>query len=493
MLALAGAGFCAQTTSTTTFSATADASQGLLSQSAMRLAAGDFSAALDLARQAEAAQPVNARAYLEAGVAELKLGRYAEATADAARAIELGDRRAAAYNVRSAALTDSGRFADGLADAEKAVAANPGGAIGYINRAAAKAGLGRPGAEILVDFRRAAELDPKYEGRYEAAQRLWPEAARQAAASATAPTPPAKTIAAPAPDAKADAAPRQAPSEPVAPVSPPAAQDWRRIWALFSAVVILALLAWPVVHRRKTHRLRQVRFGAVPVAAAESDRLAQGSVLAGLYVTGRFLERRGNVEIYEARDLEDRPRLLKRLALRGPLADAARARARKAGALRHPAVESVETIFERDGWLCVCCSPMAGETLAAVKAGLGRLRWAPEQALGPLQGACEALDEAHRRGLVHGALGPSSIWIERGKGALADFAVGPALLGEAAPEAGPEEDVHALARAFVELLGEPAEAKAVFARALAADHAGWFRSAGELFQAFRSAVVPVVQ
>ena len=490
----------------TAVSRSSSSAQALLAESGVRTAQGDLRGALAAAVEAVKAAPGDARAHLQVAVSQLRLGDFAAAEAEATRAIELGYRQAGSYNVRSAAESHEARFEPALADAERAVAANPDGAIGYLNRAAAKAGLSRPGGEILSDFERAAQLDARYAPQYAAARKRWasseapvlaPKALEAPAAAAAASARVPVHAAARAPSA---AAPAPAPSE-TRPSAPPA----RGPLGLGAAALALcaALILWLGRRGWRTHRLRQVRFGSLIASPPAGDELPAGSVVAGLYIVGRLAERRGGVETYEARDLDDRPRVLKRAALRPGSGHDAPARARRAASLRLAGVELIETVFEHDRALCVCCEPLPGVPLSKLRERLEGGLWQPEQALTPLQTACEALDEAHRLGVIHGALGPSSIWVERGRAALADFAFGPSLGLDAAllapeGEPGPAADLYGLARSFRDLLARedgdlPPALREVFRRALEPDPARRYRSAAELFGAFRSAVVPLVQ
>lgn len=465
--------------------ADAAAVEALVRQSAGAYASGDWEAARRHASEAVAQDDKSSQARLQLAMALMKLERWAEAEAESDRAIALGYGRAAVYNVRSVARLKQGKFDGALADAERAVSQNPGGPIGYVNRAAAKAGLKKPGEEIVHDYQRASEVDARYVGLYESAKRKYspPAAPPQPKPVPVAP----KVVEAPAPEP----APAAEPEPPVVAQEQPAARDWLTISGSLAGGLAALFVLWLLRSGWKSHRGLKVRFGSLITAPPPQIELAPGSVVAGLYIVGRLLEKNGPLELYEARDLDDAPRLLKRLVPKPELGELPYQLARKAAALRHPAIETVESVFQEGPRVCLACVPAPGETLERARGRLPEGRWTPEQALRPFQTACEALAEAHRQGVVHGAITSRAIVIERGKAALTGF--GLAAGGE------PEDDVRALAACFAEAVsGRNAEDAAsalgpglgaVFTRALSKG----FRSADELFQAYRTVVVPLVQ
>ncbi|MEK7857963.1 MAG: tetratricopeptide repeat protein [Elusimicrobiota bacterium] len=145
------------------------AAQEVLRQAGITAAFGDFNASRSLAAQAAALDPRDPRAYLQKAVAANRLGSYAAAASDASRALALGYRKTASYTTRAEAFVGLGDFEAALVDAEQAIRASPESAAGYRWRAEARRGLGEPASAVLEDLRRAAELDPRYSGDYEAA------------------------------------------------------------------------------------------------------------------------------------------------------------------------------------------------------------------------------------------------------------------------------------------------------------------------------------
>lgn len=108
---------------------------GLLLEAEQRARLGDFAASLRSAARAAEVDPGNARAYLQRAVARLGLKDHAGASRDADKALEL----------------------------------DPGLASAYLGRARAGEGMGRSAESVLADYRRAAELDPRYSVHYEEA------------------------------------------------------------------------------------------------------------------------------------------------------------------------------------------------------------------------------------------------------------------------------------------------------------------------------------
>ncbi|MHA7840724.1 MAG: tetratricopeptide repeat protein, partial [Gammaproteobacteria bacterium] len=100
-----------------------------------------------------------ATAYFNRGVAEYRLGRYAEALGDFDEALRLDPAYALAYHNRGCAKYRLGRYAEALGDFDEALRLNPALAAAYSNRGNVKQSLGRC-AEALGDFDEALRLDP---------------------------------------------------------------------------------------------------------------------------------------------------------------------------------------------------------------------------------------------------------------------------------------------------------------------------------------------
>ena len=163
-----------------------------------------------------------------------------------------------------------------------------------------------------------------------------------------------------------------------------------------------------------------------------------GSTFDG-YRVEAVLGRGGMGVVYRATDLSlDRPVALKLIT--PELAEDERFRSRflkeprLAAALDHPHVVPIYEAGERDGQLFLAMRYVKGSDLKSVLEQDGRL--APERALSLLTQVADALDAAHRRGLVHRDVKPANILLdEDGHAYLTDFGISKQL-GGASTEAG---------------------------------------------------------
>ncbi len=479
--------------------------QDFLADSKLKLSAGDAARAKDSASRAIALSPSNPIGYVQRASCELRLGQWPAAESDASQAIALKYEKASSYDLRSAARAQQGRYAEALADAERALQLAPQSAYARFNRATARAGLKAPEADILADFQRAAALDSRFQPAYQAFLKKTKSAPKPAPPAAG----PAKLVKPPAAPAAPPAS--GAPAAAVAPRPRPRRPAWGRDlrWGGLGAGLALVVSFLLLFRGRGEHRLRQVRYAGVPIAPPSSDALAPGAVVGGRYIVGALSRRVGGVEYYDARDLSDLARVIKRLPA-GSSAQArgaALARAQAAAGLKDSRVEAVEAFVQEAGHLALVCQPLPGEPLERLRQKWPGRKAPSEQALRLAQGACEALGAAHAAGLVHGRLSPASVWVERGSARLADFGLPAARVeGYAAPEPQPsvEGDIYALAACLFEALtGEALAGRSVdalrssghlapvFATALAADPSERFHAASELLAAFRAAAGPI--
>ena len=220
------------------------------------------------AAPAFAAPPEQARARLEAATVALSSGDYVGALTRIEEALSRDGETAALYQLRSAARSGLNRHDEALIDAQKALSINPDSAAGLLRRAQAREALGREPSHALDDYRLAAQIDKSLAPVY------------------------------------AQANSRLAP-----PVKRP------RRWGAAGAVgaVLASLIAlMATLGRRK--KARHVRFASVLKMAPASLEPRPGQVVGGRYILGCLLERRAGELIYEARDLEDRPKVVRRYA-----------------------------------------------------------------------------------------------------------------------------------------------------------------------------------
>lgn len=120
--------------------------------------------------------------------------------------------------------------------------------------------------------------------------------------------------------------------------------------------------------------------------------------------------------------------------------------------LGHPAVVDLhDVLLDTDGALYLVLERVEGETLTAYVQARGRLE--PEHAITLLAPVLDALASAHRRGLVHGALGPESVVVVRTSARIVPKLVDLGLarlcaeLGAEPREATPRAPEHALGAA----------------------------------------------
>jgi serine/threonine protein kinase/tetratricopeptide (TPR) repeat protein len=161
-------------------------------------------------------------------------------------------------------------------------------------------------------------------------------------------------------------------------------------------------------------------------------RLAElRAALADRYAFERELGRGGMAVVYLARDLRhDRPVALK--VLHAELAESLgperfQAEIRMAARLQHPHILSVYDSGEAAGRLWFTMPFVEGETLRARL--LREKQLAVHAAIQITREAADALDYAHRHGVVHRDIKPENILLAEGHALVADFGIARALGG----------------------------------------------------------------
>src|SRR5687768_9219118 len=151
-----------------------------------------------------------------------------------------------------------------------------------------------------------------------------------------------------------------------------------------------------------------------------------GTTFAG-YRVDSLVGRGGMGVVYRATDLSlERPVALKLIA--PELAENERFRARflreprLAASLDHPHVIPIHEAGEHDGQLYLAMRFVEGEDLKTLLHRDGKLT--PERALSVLAQIADALDAAHRRGLVHRDVKPANVLLDKnGHAYLTDFGI----------------------------------------------------------------------
>jgi serine/threonine-protein kinase len=217
-----------------------------------------------------------------------------------------------------------------------------------------------------------------------------------------------------------------------------------------------------------------------------------GRRLGGRYRVGALLAAGGMGEVWAARDLLlDRAVAVKvlggALAGDGRAAERLRREARAAGRLEHPNIARVLDLGEQDGRPYLVMELLEGESLAARLDRAGPM--APAEAVRVVAAVADALEAAHRAGVVHRDVKPGNVFLTAdGEVKVLDFGIASAageaslttgdLLGTAAylaPErvlghrATPAADVYSLGVVLYELLAgrRPYEATSDIALAMA--------------------------
>ena len=190
------------------------------------------------------------------------------------------------------------------------------------------------------------------------------------------------------------------------------------------------------------------------------DRPLAGPELAG-YRVGELIGRGGMGEVYRADDLRlGRTVALKVLAPGLGTEEGLLRESRLAAGLDHPNVVPIFEAGDDGGRLFIAMRYVAGGDLRALLRREGKL--APARAIGIAAQVADALDAAHRRGLVHRDVKPSNVLLDDADGRehcyLADFG-----LTQRAAEADPADGHLVGTVAYVapeQIRGDPIDGRA---------------------------------
>jgi len=99
------------------------------------------------------------------------------------------------------------------------------------------------------------------------------------------------------------------------------------------------------------------------------------------------------------------------------------AAARRAATLEHPQITATLDVIDEEGGAFIAVEYVAGDTL---ESRLSREQFTPAQANIVLRGIADTLDYAHRKGVFHGDLKPSNVFLlPDGRIKVSDFAISP--------------------------------------------------------------------
>src|SRR5207247_1085393 len=157
------------------------------------------------------------------------------------------------------------------------------------------------------------------------------------------------------------------------------------------------------------------RVQAAPSAETDPLREALKKAIGFQYRLERLLGRGGMGAVYLAHELAlDRDVAIKVLppehATTPQMRDRFRREARTAARLSHPHIVPLHTFGEVSGLVYFVMGYIAGESLASRLKREGP--FPPEQARTLLAAICDALDYAHRQGIVHRDIKPDNILID---------------------------------------------------------------------------------
>src|SRR3989338_6127 len=232
--------------------------------------------------------------------------------------------------------------------------------------------------------------------------------------------------------------------------------SWPALAALGAVLILSALVIRAV--QRKAMQSKRVRFGSLIDIKPQSNDPAIGAVLGGRYILGRPLQKRHQANLYEARDLSDQPRVLRRIP------EAFYNSAKTAASLKHQNIQGVEAIFQDGAGVYMVYDSVPEQSVSLLLDKFPGRRMTAGQALGVLRPVCEALDYAHANSCFHGHLSPFQILMDgKNQVKVKDFCI-PSQNGEKdyqAPEqetggSSPEADIFALGACLYEILtGHP--------------------------------------
>lgn len=378
-------------------------------EAADKISSKDYIGAVQAASKAVEQAPSDCQAYYYRAVAYNFLGKYEKAAEDASRSVELcPERNVGALNARALAHLQLGRHRDASSDANAALRLDPQNVDAYLNRARAAEKMGDK-ERMLADLRSAAQLNPQVEAEYRDAARA------HGLPADTGPRVPGLTMGGP-PARGGDGS--QETSE---------GSGNRFLFVLVSTLAGGLLIAFGILHglssSKKTGRITLAGLSVEPPGSNGKTP----SALESSYQVIRTLGRGGMGVVYEAQDLAlERKVAIKKL--RDEIKDDPRERtrflreARLVASLHHPAIVDIYSILENKGDLYIIFEYIPGKTVDAL---LGeKKQFSLAEAKQILKPVCQALEFAHRNGVIHRDLKPSNVMVtDQGFIKVMDFGI----------------------------------------------------------------------
>lgn len=356
---------------------------------AAKITLKDYWGAVADAEKAISLSQSSADSYYYRAAAFNLLGQHEKAAEDATEALSIDPNHNPARDARTWAFYRLGRFKEAVADANSSLELNPRNAYAFANRGYAHERMGDLGA-MLSDLKSAAALNPQFEPSY-----------RDAAAmnNITPQSIPGSFIPQPKPEPK-----------------PLAALGRKRhfLSVLVSSVVGGFLIALGLLHIMSAHWTKKITAELQRAQQALTGSGRKPSTIDTSYEMGKVLGQGGMGVVYEAIDKALKRKVAVKM-LRPELKTDAHERerllqeARTVAALHHPAIVEIHSIMEDEAGLYLIFEHVDGKPLDDLLHERKKLSLRQTKAI--LKPVCQALDFAHRHGVVHRDLKPSNVML----------------------------------------------------------------------------------
>ncbi|MFA6093678.1 MAG: protein kinase [Elusimicrobiota bacterium] len=334
-----------------------------------RMNMGDFSGAERFFSQKLEQNPNDLNSLRYRALSRRNLNDPVGALADMDRAVRIEPENSVLRSARAMTLMDLNRPQEALQEAQKAVDLNPRSGAAYRTRALANEKLGKTD-EMLADLKAAAELDSQFESAYNQALRGY--------------------------------------GKPAAFSFPKIDKQW--LWGL--GLLAFLIMLWRILG---SHISRTVR------------RPAPGGILppAGFHIVRRIGEG-GMGEVFEAIDIAlGRKVAIKKM--RPEIAADAHERkrfireARTVAGLRHSNIVEIHSVQDDAEGVFLVFELVEGRTLYDQILEKGKMSL--DQALRVIRPVADALDYAHKKGVMHRDLKPSNIMLSADGVKVMDFGI----------------------------------------------------------------------